>query len=117
MYSSRASSALALESHIALRSILKAAHNLFEMNQSADACASCAGSDCTHSGALSISGGTGVAFRKLDLHTHILPEHMPDWTQRFGYGDFIRLEHISDDKVSNSSLRCWRCVGWWCYLR
>jgi len=29
----------------------------------------------------------------LDIHTHILPEHMPAWAQRFGYGDFIHLEH------------------------
>ncbi|WP_028789138.1 amidohydrolase family protein [Terrimonas ferruginea] len=30
---------------------------------------------------------------KVDIHTHIMPEHMPNWAQRFGYGDFIHLEH------------------------
>jgi aminocarboxymuconate-semialdehyde decarboxylase len=30
---------------------------------------------------------------KIDIHTHIMPEHMPNWVQRFGYGDFIHLEH------------------------
>ena len=29
----------------------------------------------------------------IDIHTHIIPEHLPDFTKRFGYGDFIRLEH------------------------
>ncbi|MGK2862763.1 MAG: amidohydrolase family protein [Chitinophagaceae bacterium] len=30
---------------------------------------------------------------KIDIHTHIMPEHMPHWTKKFGYGDFIHLEH------------------------
>ncbi|MFI5149491.1 MAG: amidohydrolase family protein [Bacteroidia bacterium] len=29
----------------------------------------------------------------IDIHTHILPEHIPDWKKRFGYGGFIALEH------------------------
>jgi aminocarboxymuconate-semialdehyde decarboxylase len=29
----------------------------------------------------------------IDIHTHIIPEHVPDFTKKFGYGDFIRLEH------------------------
>lgn len=31
--------------------------------------------------------------KSLDIHTHIMPEHIPDWFQKFGYGDFIKLEH------------------------
>lgn len=27
------------------------------------------------------------------MHTHIIPEHMPNWTDKFGYGDFIYLQH------------------------
>jgi aminocarboxymuconate-semialdehyde decarboxylase len=30
---------------------------------------------------------------KIDIHTHIMPEHMPHWTKKFGYGEFIHLEH------------------------
>jgi len=34
-----------------------------------------------------------VAYKKIDIHTHIMPEHIPDWFSKFGYGDFIHLEH------------------------
>ncbi|NQX92723.1 MAG: amidohydrolase family protein [Flavobacteriales bacterium] len=27
------------------------------------------------------------------MHTHIIPEHLPQWTEKFGYGNFIHLEH------------------------
>lgn len=30
---------------------------------------------------------------KIDMHTHILPKDLPRWSQRFGYGDFIHLDH------------------------
>ncbi len=30
---------------------------------------------------------------KIDMHTHILPEKLPDFAQKYGYGDFIHLEH------------------------
>ncbi len=30
---------------------------------------------------------------KIDIHTHIMPEFMPNWVQKFGYGEFIHLEH------------------------
>lgn len=30
---------------------------------------------------------------KIDIHTHIMPAKMPNWTQKFGYGEFIHLEH------------------------
>lgn len=28
---------------------------------------------------------------KIDMHTHILPKIMPNWTEKFGYGKFIHL--------------------------
>lgn len=31
--------------------------------------------------------------RKIDIHTHIIPEHLPKWSDKFGYGGFIHLEH------------------------
>lgn len=30
---------------------------------------------------------------KIDSHTHILPKKLPNWTSKFGYGDFIYLQH------------------------
>ncbi len=30
---------------------------------------------------------------KIDIHTHILPEKIPDFKSKFGYGGFIHLDH------------------------
>jgi aminocarboxymuconate-semialdehyde decarboxylase len=30
---------------------------------------------------------------KIDIHTHIMPEVMPNWVKKFDYGEFIHLEH------------------------
>lgn len=30
---------------------------------------------------------------KIDIHTHILPQDIPNWKEKFGYGGFIQLEH------------------------
>ena len=30
---------------------------------------------------------------KVDIHTHIIPEHLPDFKKKYGYGGFIKLEH------------------------
>ncbi len=30
---------------------------------------------------------------KVDIHTHILPEHWPDLKERYGYGGFVQIEH------------------------
>lgn len=30
---------------------------------------------------------------KIDAHTHIIPKKLPNWTEKFGYGDFIYLQH------------------------
>lgn len=29
----------------------------------------------------------------VDIHTHIIPEHIPNFRQKFGYGGFITLDH------------------------
>ena len=31
--------------------------------------------------------------KKIDIHTHIIPEKIPNWFEKFGYGDFIHLDH------------------------
>jgi len=33
---------------------------------------------------------------KIDMHTHIIPKNMPNWTEKFGYGKFIHLIHNED---------------------
>ena len=30
---------------------------------------------------------------RIDMHTHIIPEHLPNFAEKFGYGDFIKLHH------------------------
>ncbi|REJ80158.1 MAG: amidohydrolase [Bacteroidetes bacterium] len=30
---------------------------------------------------------------KIDIHTHIIPEHIPDFKTKYGYGGFISLDH------------------------
>ncbi len=30
---------------------------------------------------------------KVDIHTHIMPEHIPDFRAKFGYGGFVSLDH------------------------
>lgn len=30
---------------------------------------------------------------KIDMHTHMMPDRVPDWTSKFGYGPFIHLDH------------------------
>ena len=53
---------------------------------------------------------------KIDIHTHIMPENIPNYFQKFGYGEFIHLEHhcpgcarmIKGDKVFREvEPNCW----------
>lgn len=30
---------------------------------------------------------------KIDIHTHIIPEHLPNFKEKYGYGGFINLDH------------------------
>lgn len=35
----------------------------------------------------------------IDTHTHIIPKHIPDFSKKFGYGDFITLDHHAKNKA------------------
>ena len=37
---------------------------------------------------------------KIDMHTHIIPKKMPNWTEKFGYGKFIHLEYNLDNSAN-----------------
>jgi aminocarboxymuconate-semialdehyde decarboxylase len=38
----------------------------------------------------------------IDMHTHILPQHLPEWKTEFGYGGFIRMQaHEHSDRKAN----------------
>ncbi len=34
-----------------------------------------------------------ISMLKIDMHTHIMPDKMPRWAEKFGYEGFIHLEH------------------------
>lgn len=36
---------------------------------------------------------------KIDMHTHIMPETMPRWAEKFGYDGFIHLDHHKPGKA------------------
>jgi len=33
---------------------------------------------------------------RIDMHTHIIPERLPNFAEKFGYGDFVYLRHHKD---------------------
>lgn len=35
----------------------------------------------------------------IDTHTHIFPKHLPDFSKKFGYGEFIQLDHHEKGKA------------------
>jgi aminocarboxymuconate-semialdehyde decarboxylase len=35
----------------------------------------------------------------IDTHTHIIPKNIPDYSKKFGYGEFIQLDHHKEGKA------------------
>jgi aminocarboxymuconate-semialdehyde decarboxylase len=52
---------------------------------------------------------------KIDIHTHIMPAKMPNWTQKFGYGEFIHLEHRNCDACMMKGDKLFRVVEENCF--
>jgi aminocarboxymuconate-semialdehyde decarboxylase len=52
---------------------------------------------------------------KIDIHTHIMPEKMPEWTKKFGYGEFIHLEHRDCGACMMKGDKVFRIVEENCY--
>src|SRR5258706_15942060 len=52
-----------------------------------------------------------ILLMKIDIHTHIMPEKMPNWTEKFGYGEFIHLEHRECDACMMKGDKVFRVVG------
>jgi aminocarboxymuconate-semialdehyde decarboxylase len=53
---------------------------------------------------------------KVDIHTHIIPDNLPDFTKKFGYEGFVRLDKKSeteadmilfDENFRTISCNCW----------
>ncbi|MEO7983870.1 MAG: amidohydrolase family protein [Bacteroidota bacterium] len=54
---------------------------------------------------------------RIDIHTHIMPEKMPDWTKKFGYGEFIHLEHRNCEACMMKGDKTFRVVQENCYRK
>ncbi|GIV33971.1 MAG: amidohydrolase [Chitinophagales bacterium] len=53
---------------------------------------------------------------KIDIHTHIIPQTLPRWTQKFGYGGFVELEHFAPGRanmlIGQTKFREIQCNCW-----
>jgi len=53
--------------------------------------------------------------RKVDIHTHIMPSKMPNWVEKFGYGEFIHLEHRNCEACMMKGDKLFRVVEANCF--
>ena len=53
---------------------------------------------------------------KIDIHTHIIPDNLPDFTKKFGYEGFVRLEKKNKSEANmilfNENFRTIQCNCW-----
>ena len=53
---------------------------------------------------------------KIDIHTHIIPENIPDYSKKFGYEGFVNLVNIDNSKANmtlfNENFRTIQCNCW-----
>ncbi len=57
-----------------------------------------------------------VVMHKIDMHTHILPERLPNFAEKFGYGEFIWLDrHLPDFARMMKGKQFFREIGRNCW--
>ena len=53
---------------------------------------------------------------KIDIHTHIIPDNLPDFTKKFGYEGFVRLDKKNESEADmilfNENFRTINCNCW-----
>ena len=53
---------------------------------------------------------------KIDIHTHIIPENLPDFSKQFGYDGFVKLEKKNETEADmmlfNENFRTIQCNCW-----
>ena len=53
---------------------------------------------------------------KIDIHTHIIPDNLPDFTKKFGYDGFVKLNKKNDSEADmilfNENFRTIKCNCW-----
>ena len=53
---------------------------------------------------------------KIDIHTHIIPDNLPDFTKKFGYEGFVKLEKKNESEADmvlfNENFRTIQCNCW-----
>ena len=53
---------------------------------------------------------------KIDIHTHIIPKNLPDYSKKFGYEGFVNLVNINDSEANmilfNENFRTIQCNCW-----
>jgi len=53
---------------------------------------------------------------KIDIHTHIIPDNLPDFTKKFGYQGFVQLKKKNDSEADmmlfNENFRTIQCNCW-----